>query len=119
MTPEKENKIVKDFPLIWNKDPGIDCGDGWYNLIYTLCYSIQNHIKYHTGSNDIQLNVIQCKEKFGGLRFYFQGGDDLIRGMIYFAESLSMTICEKCGCPGEPVTIQGWIKTLCENHKDK
>lgn len=120
MTPEKENRIIKDFPLIWKKDPVIDCGDGWFNLIYTLCNSIQNRIAYHTGPIDIQLNVIKCDQKFGGLRFYFQGGDDMIRGMIFFAENLSVSICERCGAPGKTVTdTQGQIETLCENHKDQ
>lgn len=120
MTPEKEEKLINDFPLIWKKNPDIGCNDGWFNLIYTLCNCIQNHIAYHVGDASIQLHVIQCKQKFGGLRFYYAGGDDLIRGMIYLAESLSFSICERCGSPGKTVTnAQGWVETLCQNHHDE
>lgn len=62
-----------------------------------------------------QVVVDQVKEKFGGLRFYYTGGDDTIRGMVAVAESLSAITCEECGAPGDQ-TSDGWIKTLCNEH---
>ena len=46
--------------------------------------------------------AIQVKEKFGGLRFYYSGGDDYIRGLVDMAESMSYKTCEVCGSPGKP-----------------
>lgn len=63
-----------------------------------------------------QVVAIQVKEKFGGLRFYYMGGDDYIRGLEAMAESMSYRTCEVCGAPGSS-TSEGWIRTLCEEHK--
>ena len=62
-----------------------------------------------------QVIVSQVKEKFGGLRFYIDYGDDTIYGMIRMAESMSYRTCEVCGNPGEP-NSEGWISTRCETH---
>ena len=57
----------------------------------------------------------QVKEKYGGLRFYGDGGDDKIRNFIWFAESMSAITCEKCGAPGKR-RGRGWIYTACDAH---
>ena len=66
-----------------------------------------------------QVVVSQVKEKFGGLRFYIHGGDDVIHGMISMAESMSYRTCEVCGTPGNPNKDGGWITTLCETHRNE
>lgn len=62
-----------------------------------------------------QVTVTQVKEKFGTLRFYYDGGDDVISGMVGFAEALSACTCEQCGAPGVR-RGGGWIRTLCDTH---
>lgn len=63
-----------------------------------------------------QVEAVQVKEKFGGLRFYTDCvPDDYIRGLISLAESLSVRTCEVCGAPGKQGG-QGWIRTLCVKH---
>lgn len=58
--------------------------------------------------------VLQVKEKFGGLRFYIGGGTESIFSRIGKAESESLRTCEECGEIGTPRTsVNGWIKTLC------
>lgn len=64
-----------------------------------------------------QVVAIQVKEKFGGLRFYYMGGDEYIRGLENMAESMSYRTCEVCGAPGTS-TKGRWIRTLCEEHKN-
>ena len=59
-------------------------------------------------------NITQVKEKFGGLRFYIDGGDDEIYGMIGLAESLSYRTCEFCGTTKDVGQTQGWIITCCK-----
>ena len=63
-----------------------------------------------------QVVAVQVKEKFGTLRFYYNGGDDYIDGLVSMAESMSAVTCEVCGNPGSSTT-GGWIRTLCEEHK--
>lgn len=62
-----------------------------------------------------QVVAAQVKEKFGGLRFYYDGGDEYINGLAAMAESMSYITCEECGSPGAP-TSGGWVRTLCKEH---
>lgn len=65
-----------------------------------------------------QVVAVQVKEKFGGLRFYYNGGDDQIQGMVRMAESMSVVTCETCGAPGS-TRGGGWIRTLCDFHEEE
>jgi hypothetical protein len=60
-----------------------------------------------------QVTLDQVKEKFGTLRFYYSGGDDIIDGMVRMAESMTGVTCESCGNVGE-TRGGGWIHTYCE-----
>ena len=99
---------------------GFDHGDGWYNIIDQLCNNIQSHIDWQEkiGKSVPQVVATQVKEKFGTLRFYYDGGDDYISGLVSMAESWSAVACEECGAPGTQ-NSQGWIKTLCETHRQE
>ena len=102
---------------------GFCCGDGWYQILDSLCDQIQHHIdwkqeqkeKYNRGEGCKQVVAVQVKEKFGGLRFYYSGGDDVIDNMVDSAEVTADKTCEMCGKPGEK-RGGGWIKTLCDEH---
>jgi hypothetical protein len=130
MSPELESKLCKKYPKIFvnvDKDMtqscmywGLSVGDGWYDLIDTLCWNIQSYIDNNSSETRVIPQVVadQVKEKFGTLRFYTSGGDRLIDGMIWFAESMSGRICEQCGRPGKS-NQSGWIITLCDEHQNE
>ena len=59
--------------------------------------------------------AVQVKEKYGTLRFYYDGGDEFINGVTTMAEYLSARTCESCGAPGK-MRKGGWIRTLCDEH---
>jgi len=64
-----------------------------------------------------QVVATQVKDKFGALRFYYNGGDDYISGMVTLAENLSQRTCDICGAPGQE--REGpWIVTRCDAHKE-
>ena len=67
----------------------------------------------------IIINVTQIKEKFGGLCFYYNGGDDSIDGMVYLAQSMSYKICEHCGTTINVGKTKGWVYTCCKSCYDK
>jgi hypothetical protein len=62
------------------------------------------------------VHIDQIKEKFGGLRFYYHGGDSQIHGMVRMAELWAGHSCEKCGNKGTR-RQGGWIRTLCDVHE--
>ena len=92
-------------------------GDGWYNIIDNLCATIKNR-EYNLKLNKkeyVPVVATQVKEKYGSLRFYYDGGDDYIDGAVAFAEYMSEMICEKCGKPGK-LRGRSWMYTACDEH---
>ena len=65
------------------------------------------------GKPHMILQIDQIKEKFGGLRFYYTGGDNTIDGMVSLAEGLSYRICEDCGTTKNIGRTSGWIRYIC------
>jgi hypothetical protein len=61
-----------------------------------------------------EVKIGQIKEKFGTLRFYYDGGDEVILGMVSFAEALSGNTCEETGEAGSLCKRGSWYKTLSE-----
>ena len=175
MREELDNKLCEKYPRIFqnrNKSMqescmfwGFSCGDGWYQVIDSLCAQIQHHvdwkrkqrvydlkraratkkgrdalIKFLAGDGQVrdwheeradeilengdrpitpychQVVADQVKEKFGGLRFYYHGGDDEVSGMVRMAESWAAHTCENCGNAGT-LRHGGWVRTLCDAHE--
>jgi hypothetical protein len=73
---------------------------------------------HHVTPKICHIRVSQIKEKFGGLRFYYSGGDDYIGGLVRMAESWAFTTCEVCGNPGE-MRFSEWNQVLCDTHSVK
>jgi hypothetical protein len=85
MNPELEQQLIEKYPKIFcQKDLpptqslmcfGFECGDGWYELIDSLCGYIQAMVDSNSykGSKWSQFEAVQVKEKFGRLRFYGHG----------------------------------------------
>ena len=130
MKLELQNDLVKAYPKIFkNVDFGIECNDGWYDLLDTLCHTMQRHCdvantryiietdKYQfvvEGDPEyVQVVAAQVKEKLGTLRFYVDGGDATTQGMIQMAEAMSSRICELCGNPARDNKGSGWLHTTC------
>ena len=122
---DKYDKFVQhleeQFPKMFSEPyGGVAVGEGWWPIVESLCGQIQHHIDWRTKYGNIvpQVVVHQIKEKFGGLRFYYEGGDDQIQGMVNMAESWAEHSCEDCGVPATRKTT-GWIKNVCDKHFDE
>ena len=132
MKKELEDKLFEKYPKIFRQKDlpmnetcmcwGFECGDGWYNILDILCKQIQWHIDKNLKEDEIEGNVqveaTPVKEKFGGLRFYYHGGNDFINGLVWMAEGMSERTCERCGAPGKQ-NNGSWITTLCESCRNK
>lgn len=112
-----EKSYPKMFPGAYG---GFAVGKGWYPILERLCASIQQHIEHVNKNEEVcpQVVVEQIKEKFGGLRFYYQGGDDYVHGLVSMAESWANIACEECGGIGKR-RGGGWIRTLCDVHEQE
>jgi hypothetical protein len=97
---------------------GFAVGEGWWVILDKLMGQIQHHIDWKNREREVvpQVVISQIKEKFGGLRFYYDGGDDYISGLVTMAESWAGSICEDCGSIGTR-RDGGWIRTLCDKHE--
>jgi len=73
---------------------GFCCGDGWFDIIDSLCSEIATQVK---AGKMPPVVVTQVKEKIGTLRFYFRGGNDETRRLKELARQKSERTCEACG----------------------
>jgi len=119
---EFEKRITEKYPKMFAQPfGGFAIGEGWWPVVESLCSNIQHYLNWINKNRETrpvveQVVVEQIKEKFGGLRFYYTGGDDKIQGMVRMAESWAEHACETCGAPGTSGG-KGWIKTLCPTHR--
>lgn len=120
MSPDKDAELCAKYPQIFANRHGdmrstcmcwgLECGDGWFDLIDTLCGLLQWDTD-HNGQP--QIVASQVKEKYGTLRFYTEGSTERQDGAIAMAEQMSGRLCERCGGPSR-VSGTGWLSTVCK-----
>ncbi len=126
MRPEQKEHLTKEYFFL--KDISIGVGSGWFSILDDLCKELLTFVP-------AEFKVTQIKEKFGGLRFYYELKDhnhyditysshisyedfrQKVNGLIAKAESLSYETCELCGDPASLDKSSFWMKSLCEFHK--
>lgn len=112
-----EQELIAKYPGIFrNLSHGdFECRSGWNEIIDRLCQSICDA---GLGGKVI---AGQVKEKFGGLRFYYEGSSMLTEGefkslwsMLESAERESLVTCEGCGSrESVHANYIGYMRTLC------
>jgi hypothetical protein len=124
MRYELQQRLVDRWPTWFNigGDPrhtlmhfGFQHRDGWFDLLWWLCERLEPVVAAAEKETGRPFEVLQVKEKFGGLRFYASYTNDAISTPIEVAAVESFYICEVCGRPGK---CQGgrWTQTLCGEH---
>lgn len=123
MSPEKEAILIEKYrPLfppdeIWHDETkscmawGLEVGDGWFDIIDTAFSKFM--------LLDPRPQLAQVKEKFGGLRIYLDNSSDEAYAIVNEAELASDKTCEVCGKPASPGSQNGWVSTLCEEHRSR
>lgn len=122
MNIELQKQLFDKYPKIFRQKDlpmsqtcmcwGCECGDGWYSLLDKLCGDIQTYLDSHPEVEQVEAE--QVKQKFGGLRFYTCGGDDVTDKLVNEAESESYKVCEKCGSRESITQTKGWVVTICQ-----
>jgi hypothetical protein len=111
---EAETGRVLPPPVDWqarieSQGPGriagtVEVGRGWADLVEAMLHMAP-------------FTVSDLKEKYGGLSVYAPGNlSEEQRAAIGCAEFLSEYICERCGAPGNNMTVNGMAQTLCNDH---
>jgi hypothetical protein len=83
-------------------------GDGWLPLIKLIdCY---------IAGYDPNYSILQIKEKFGGLRYYYSSTKtEESYAFVTLLTSLSTSICENCGVVDNNIVVSGsWLKAYCD-----
>ena len=93
---------------------GWECDSGWHPIIQELIDILQHMKENHMEDYDFEL--MQVKEKYGGLRFYVSSETDDVSNLIQRYEIYSEHICEVCGVfyTTKNRSFNGWYKTLCD-----
>ena len=146
MREELEQKLADEFPFMRKNENfqtetgyvhdlygafGMECGDGWYDVIRGLCLDITDI--YKKRNLKVAVKPLQIKEKYGSLRFYcdIDAENDVemdkelldeICNEVFEAvskwEDVSERTCELCGKDGERRGF-GWVTTRCEECHQK
>jgi hypothetical protein len=92
-----------------------DCEEGWRDLLERACDRIEAALE------DGVFRVVQIKEKYGTLRFYWDGelspeAEAKVREAIALAVVRSACTCEICGAEGRLYSRGGWLATACPEH---
>lgn len=118
MSPQLTAILVARYPRVFQRfaagadgEPDIYCGDGWFDLLDTLCAELE---LWPVRNTMPEVVALQIKEKLGILRFRYRGGDDIAAGMVAMTAALSARMCECCGRPGQRLSM----RTRCERHQD-
>lgn len=123
-------QIKEEFPTLFPEHFFFECGDGWYNILYELIRKvykendrmrIYNSMREEEGLDRIiytPVKIVQIKEKWAGLRFYYNGGSEFVHGLVAMAEAMSYYTCEECGFPGT-INKGGWYRVRCDKCREK
>lgn len=135
---EAFDKLCEKYPVIFQDSKyspmqscmgrGQEFPDAWYDLIDSLCDSLQ----WDTDKNGYpQVVFEQIKEKFGRLTIYYRTEDTekykeksekqqwrsegVIEGMIDAYAIMSTKICDTCGTNQNIIQKKGWIRYVCKS----
>jgi hypothetical protein len=88
MRKELGQKLVERWPLWFNTGGdirytamprGFVHGDGWFDILWRLCMDLEPLVAEFEQATALKFEVLQVKEKFGGLRFNVNHANDAIR----------------------------------------
>jgi hypothetical protein len=126
MRKELERRLVERWPTWFNTGGdirhtamarGFEHEDGWFDILWRLCEDLETRVAEFEQATGLQFEVMQVKEKFGGLRFYVNcRKEKAIRQRIDAAIQESFHTCEVCGHPGRQ--REGvYSETVCDEHE--
>jgi hypothetical protein len=98
------------------KQLDLELGVGWFKIMGECFKAISEEKKRHPAAI---FNLLQIKEKFGGLRVYYEAKPQEFRNAIMpfidHAKDRCAETCEMCSAPGKLINA-GWMRVACQEH---
>lgn len=111
----KEKRYLKKYPWFSNKRYSYydTVPTGWMRSFGSiLLKELDKAIKKYELNNYC---ILQIKEKYGSLRWYDHGGNNVTSEIVDKFENLSQNICLICGKPDVGYLKHGWIYPVCKS----
>jgi len=129
--PDTLDKLIEQYPIVFkhlNKTGYHNLPAGWYKIVDRLCSELSTILEEALEANpenpeEPLFSVLQVKEKFGGLRFYYMMNtkdDELYRRIqtaVDTAEDTSYSTCQITGNIGVLCKDGSHYMTLCEDSR--
>jgi hypothetical protein len=129
--PDTLDKLIEQYPIVFkhlDKTGYHNLPSGWYKIVDRLCSELSVILEEALEANpenpeEPLFSVLQVKEKFGGLRFYYMMNtkdDELYRRIqtaVDTAEDTSYSTCQITGNIGVLCKDGSHYMTLCEESR--
>jgi hypothetical protein len=129
--PDTLDKLIEQYPIVFkhlDKTGYHNLPAGWYKIVDRLCSELSTILEEALEANpdtpdEPLFSVLQVKEKFGGLRFYYMMNtkdDELYRRIqtaVDTAEDTSYSTCQITGNIGVLCKDGSHFMTLCEESR--
>lgn len=100
-------ELIAEYPIFQGTPCGVSVRSGWVPLLEDLAKDLA----------DVQgLQVLQVKQKFGGLRVYVDSEDPRVFEAVARVEERALRTCEACSGGDDVKTSfdKGRVQTLCK-----
>ncbi len=121
ITIEAYKALQRKHPTLIRKGFGFECERGWIDILDRLFSELDKLLPA-----DVEFRLRQVKEKFAGLRVYYDIDTDIpaeieeqVRRLVTLAEARSFHTCEFCGRPGRMWNRGGYFFTACDRHAEE
>ncbi|WP_080822795.1 hypothetical protein [Agrobacterium genomosp. 2] len=108
----KKDDLIADHPGVFDAALYVDVGIGWLGLVRAFVAEALPH--------DPSLEVLELKEKWGGLKIWTDTPVVAAKLAKAKAEIKSAAVCEVCGEPGfirrPPPGRMAWWRCRCDEH---
>ena len=89
---------------------------GWYIAFGDmLCEELEEE----NVKSNLDLIILECKEKYGELRIYYANGNEKIEDIVDKYAAISQHVCIKCGKPDVFILNFSWVEPMCKECYEK
>jgi hypothetical protein len=124
MRKELEQKVIARWPQWFNTEGDVSHtaprgflhGEGWFDILWRLCGDLESLVEEFEQESGCQFEILQVKEKFGGLRIYVSGANDAMGQRASKPPKWTRPAPARFVGNREHCGKGSWTKTLCDEH---